>query len=210
MSGREISLWEILNFMQLGADHATLKGKYNLSEEGIQDLYRQLAEAGFLEWTGDEFIVAAKRRIDTKELVTDIRSGVTDVELMEKYKLSSRGLQRVFAKLVDSGAVMADDISGRSIAYDDSVALKRGRGSIRALPILSIDIHEKSNPQIIGRIKDLSEVGVGVRGLEAQVGELKSLLVVPDEFLEGKVAMRGLRLLTFQMAVSYSSKSYSN
>jgi hypothetical protein len=36
----------------------------------------------------------------------------------------------------------------------------------------------------MGRIRDLSEVGVGVRGLEAQVGELKSLLVVPDEFLE--------------------------
>jgi hypothetical protein len=184
MSGREISLWEILKFMKLGSDHATLKRKYNLSEEGLKDLYRQLAAGGFLEWTGEDFIVAAKRRIDTKELVADIRSGVTDVELMEKYKLSSRGLQRVFNKLVDSGSVMVDDISGRSISYDDSVTLKKVRGSVRALPILSIDIHEKNNPQIIGRIKDLSEVGVGVRGLEAQVGELKSLLVVPDEFLE--------------------------
>ena len=36
----------------------------------------------------------------------------------------------------------------------------------------------------MGRIRDLSEVGVGVSGLEAQVGELKSLVVVPDEFLE--------------------------
>ena len=111
-SGREISLWEILKFMKLGADHATLKGKYNLSEEGLQDLYRQLAEARFLEWTGEEFIVAAKRRIDTEELVADIRSGVTDVALVEKYKLSSRGLQRVFTKLLDSGALMADDLSG--------------------------------------------------------------------------------------------------
>jgi hypothetical protein len=184
MSGREIVLWEVLNLMRLGVDHATLKGKYNLSEEGLQDLYKQLAEAGFLEWTGQDFIVAARRRIDARELVADIRSGVTDVELMEKYKLSSRGLQRVFTKLVDCGAVMVDDISGRSISYDDSVALKKGRGSIRALPILSIEIHEKNNPQIMGRIRDLSEVGVGVRGLEAEVGELKSLQIVPDEFLE--------------------------
>jgi uncharacterized protein (DUF433 family) len=183
MSGREISLWEILKFMKLGADHATLKRKYNLSEEGLQDLYKQLAAAGFLEWNGEEFIVAAKRRIDTKELVDDIRTGLTDVALMEKYKLSSRGLQRVFTKLVDSGAVMENDISGRSISYDDSVTLKNVRGSVRALPILSIDIHEEKNPQIMGRITDLSEVGVGVRGLEAQVGELKSLLVVPDESL---------------------------
>ena len=111
MAGREILLWEVLKFMRLGVDHATLKRKYNLSEEGLKDLYRQLAEAGFLEWTGEEFIVAAKRRIDTKELVADIRSGVSDVELMEKYKLSSRGLQRVFTKLVDSGSVTSADLS---------------------------------------------------------------------------------------------------
>src|SRR5271157_393721 len=184
MSGREIVLWEVLKFMRLGVDHATLKGKYNLSEEGLQDLYKQLAEAGFLEWTGEDFIVAAKRRIDTKELVTDIRSNLSDVELMEKYKLSSRGLQRVFSKLADSGAVMADDLSGRSISYDDSVTLKNVRGSIRALPILSIGIHERNIPHIMGRIRDLSEEGVGVRGLVAGVGELKSLVVVPDEFLE--------------------------
>jgi uncharacterized protein (DUF433 family) len=184
MSGSEISLWEVLKFMKLGADHATLKEKYNLSEAGLQDLYKQLAQAGFLEWTGQDFIVAAKRRIDTKEIIADIRSGGTDVELMEKYKLSSRGLQRVFTKLVDSTVLTGDDLSGRNISYDDSVTLKKVRASIRALPILSIDIYEKDNPQIMGRIRDLSEVGVGVTGLEAQVGELKSLLVFPDEFLE--------------------------
>ncbi|MGO9570333.1 MAG: hypothetical protein ACLP5H_22610 [Desulfomonilaceae bacterium] len=184
MSGREISLWEILKFMKLGADHATLKRKYNLSEEGIQDLYEQLAQAGFLEWTGQEFIVSAKRRIDTKELVSDIRSNLSDAELMEKFKLSSRGLQRVFTKLIDSGAVMEDDLSGRSISYDDSVTLQKVRGSIRALPILSMGVYERINPQIIGRIRDLSEVGVGVSGLEAQVDELKSLVVVPDDFLD--------------------------
>jgi hypothetical protein len=184
MPGREITLWEVLKFMKLGADHAALKRKYNLSEEGLKDLYKQLAEAGFLEWTGEEFIVAAKRRIDTKELIADIRSGVADVELMEKYKLSSRGLQRVFNKLVDSGSAMAADLSGRSMSYDDSVTLKKVRVSIRALPILSIGIYESTNPEIIGRIRDLSEVGVGVRGLVAEVGELKNLVVVPDEFLD--------------------------
>jgi|GEM_PF-5120400 len=53
MPGSEISVWEVLKFMKLGADHATLKRKYNLSEEGLQDLYRQLSAAGFLEWTGE-------------------------------------------------------------------------------------------------------------------------------------------------------------
>jgi hypothetical protein len=90
MSGREVLLWEVLRFMRLGVDHAILKRKYNLSEEGLKDLDRQLAEAGFLEWTGEEFVVAAKRSIDTKDIVANIYSGATDVQLMEKYKLSSR------------------------------------------------------------------------------------------------------------------------
>ncbi|MGO9566197.1 MAG: PilZ domain-containing protein [Desulfomonilaceae bacterium] len=184
MHESEISLWEVLKLMKLGASRTILKEKYNLSEEGLRDLYKQLAQAGFLEWDGQDFVLAAKRRIDTNELVTDIHSGLTDVELMEKYKLSSRGLQRVFTKLVDSGAVMADDLTGRSVSYDDSVTLKKVRGSVRALPILSIDIYEKNYPQIMGRIRDLSEFGVGVRGLVAEVGDLKSLVVVPDEFLE--------------------------
>jgi hypothetical protein len=161
MPETEISLWEVLKLMKLGAGNTILKEKYNLSEEGLQDLYRQLAQAGFLEWNGQEFVLAAKRSIDTNEVVADIRSGATDVELMEKYKLSSRGLQRLFAKLVEAGAVMPDDISCRSISYDDSVTLRKVRGSIRALPILSIGIYENDNPQIMGRIRDLSELGVG-------------------------------------------------
>jgi uncharacterized protein (DUF433 family) len=184
MAGREIILWEVLNFMKLGADHETLKEKYNLSEAGLQDLYKQLAQAGFLEWTGEQFIVATKRRIDTKQLVADIRSNLTDVELMEKYKLSSRGLQRVFSKLVASGAAMPDELSGRNISYDDSVTLKKVRGSIRALPILSIRIHEEDTPNMIGRIRDLSEDGVGVSGLVAEVDDFKRFVVIPDEFLE--------------------------
>jgi uncharacterized protein (DUF433 family) len=150
MSGREISLWEILKFMKLGADHATLKRKYNLSEEGLKDLYRQLAAAGFLECTGQEFTVSAKRRIDTKKLVADIRSNLSDAELMEKYRLSSRGLQRVFTKLVNSGSVVAADLSGRSLLYDDSVTLKKVRGSVRAIPILSMGVYDRINPQTIG------------------------------------------------------------
>src|SRR5271157_5711354 len=159
MPGREIILWELLKFMRLGVDHATLKKKYSLSDEGLKDLYRQLAAAGFLEWTGEEFIVTAKRRIDTKELVADIRSNLSDAELMEKYKLSSRGLQRVFTKLVNFGSVVAADLSGRSLLYDDSVTLRKVRGAVRAIPILSMGVYERINPQIIGRITDLSEVG---------------------------------------------------
>ncbi len=45
------------------------------------------------------------RHISARNLVNDIRRGLTRLELMDKYELTSRGLHRVFGKLVDAGAV---------------------------------------------------------------------------------------------------------
>ncbi len=44
-----------------------------------------------------------KKVIEAKLVLEDIRSGVSDLELMAKYKLSSKGLQSLFKKLGDAG-----------------------------------------------------------------------------------------------------------
>jgi uncharacterized protein (DUF433 family) len=45
----------------------------------------------------------AKQRIDAKRALEDIRSGASDSTLMERYRLSRRGLQSLFKKLEASG-----------------------------------------------------------------------------------------------------------
>ncbi len=42
------------------------------------------------------------RKISAKELVKDIKSGMSDAELMEKHQLSAKGLEGLFKKLVES------------------------------------------------------------------------------------------------------------
>jgi hypothetical protein len=44
-----------------------------------------------------------KRTINAKEAVSDIRSGMTADELMQKYRLSAKGLDVLFGKLVQAG-----------------------------------------------------------------------------------------------------------
>jgi competence protein ComGC len=45
----------------------------------------------------------AKRTINAKEILADIKAGMNDASLMEKYELSEKSLQSVFKKLIDAG-----------------------------------------------------------------------------------------------------------
>ncbi len=45
-------------------------------------------------------------------------------------------------------------------------------------------IYEASRPEIHGTVRDISEEGVGVAGIEANRGEVKTLVVLGDELGE--------------------------
>ena len=56
-----------------------------------------------------------KRKIKAKEIVNDIREGMSDSQLMEKHSLSSKGLQSVFRKLVDAKAITPREVFNRAL-----------------------------------------------------------------------------------------------
>ncbi|MBI4965009.1 MAG: YIP1 family protein [Desulfomonile tiedjei] len=55
-----------------------------------------------------------KQKISAKELLKDIKSGMGDTDLMEKYGLSSKGLESAFKKLLEVGVLDASLLKGRS------------------------------------------------------------------------------------------------
>jgi uncharacterized protein (DUF433 family) len=179
MSGREIRLQEILKYIKLGIDDAALKEQYKLSEQGLKSLHEKLFESGFLRREGRRYFIPGKRRINTAEVVRDILSGATDLELMEKYRVSSRKLQRVFSKLVNMGAITREDLSHRNDP-DQNLAKPELRGSTRTIPILSPSIYEKANPENRGMVRDLSDEGIGARGITAELDEVKTLVIAPE------------------------------
>ena len=183
MSERNIALREVLKDIKLGIDDAALKERYKLSEQGLKSLYDQLLESGLLEKEGEHYFIAGKRRISSAEIVTDILSGLTDLELMKKYKLSSHKLQKVFSKLVDAGTLTRQELSDRDSPQSYQTDMWP-RTAPRVFSILSAIIYDKANPQNRGTIRDLSDEGVGTRGLTVQPDETKTLIVEPDSFLE--------------------------
>jgi hypothetical protein len=54
-----------------------------------------------------------KRKITAREVLRDIRFGLSDQDLMEKYTLSAQGLQSVFHKLVNAGAITQPELDDR-------------------------------------------------------------------------------------------------
>jgi hypothetical protein len=51
-----------------------------------------------------------QKTVSAKEILADIKRGMDDSALMEKYQLSEKGLQSVFIRLVDLGAVTQEEL----------------------------------------------------------------------------------------------------
>ena len=64
-----------------------------------------------------------KTRIDAKQAIDDIRTGMSDAALMEKFNISSRGLQSLFKKLVSSGLLKQSEIDVRAMQQEESVII---------------------------------------------------------------------------------------
>lgn len=180
---KRISAAKLLRDIRQGITNKDLMEKYNLTRWGLKKAFTQMTEAG-IAFFDDRAQERVKLRIRTSEVLRDIRSGMTELEIMAKYGLSSRGLQSTFWKLVRSGALTWDDLLSIYPNMEDSVTLQRTRNSVRSYPILGIRVYEEGNSENRGKIKDLSEKGFGVIGIVAAVGERKTLVLVPDELFE--------------------------
>lgn len=62
-----------------------------------------------------------RRRIMAKDLVRDIRAGLDDGALMQKYRLTEVGLSRIFDKLIEADLLNVDELWSRSQLSDTLV-----------------------------------------------------------------------------------------
>ena len=64
-----------------------------------------------------------RRRIDAKDIVKDLRSRMTEAQIMDKYRLSARGLQSVLKKVLEAGLITQSEYDWRPVNYEDIVIL---------------------------------------------------------------------------------------
>ena len=71
---------------------------------------------------GGVHVATPKRKIKAKPFVYDLRTGMGDEDLMEKYALSPLQLRKVLGKLVNAGAVDEMEVFMRSSLSDSTVS----------------------------------------------------------------------------------------
>jgi uncharacterized protein (DUF433 family) len=163
-------VWQkIVKDIARGMTDSELSQKYNLSAVQLRSTFRQLAKL-------------RERRIQM--LVEDLRSGMTNSELIQKYKLSTEGLASARKFVVKARATDRDELETLGSFDDGDITVQDSRGTPRNHPIPVVTICEDGKPDKRYLVRDISEKGVGITGIGAQIDEMKSLAVVGDDFGE--------------------------
>jgi len=160
---------EIVKDIARGMSDSELTQKYNLSRDQLRSIFKQLAN------------VRAKR---IQTLASDLRSGMARSELMEKYQLSAETLASSLKRLVKANAITSAEFETFRYFDGEQRTERDSRGAPRNHPIPVVTICEVGKPGTRYLVRDISENGIGITGITAQVDEMKSLAVVGDEFGE--------------------------
>jgi hypothetical protein len=128
---------------------------------------------------------------DDSYLIDDIRRGLTDSELMQKYQISAANLRRKILDFTRDNVVSSADIYWRPILYDTDVSEGERRAIPRyplklLLPVKEIGSLESTPAFLI----DISEKGGCVQGITAQPGAKVVLEIDP----QGMVRANEIRL----------------
>lgn len=73
------------------------------------------------EWT--EVDSVAKKEINAKDFMSDVEAGLDDASLMRKYKLSPKGLDSTFRKLLTVGLISRLELAARRTGQEETVDL---------------------------------------------------------------------------------------
>ncbi|HMK34889.1 MAG TPA: PilZ domain-containing protein [Desulfomonilaceae bacterium] len=119
-----------------------------------------------------------KRTIKVRELIRDLRSGFTASQLMNKYKLSTKNMRLLFRKLLEVNAVNKTELDEWSSLYQCSIQASIRRIRRRRIKFL-LRIFEAGNPLEYGFVRDLSENGLCIEGIDAGVGDVKTFIIRP-------------------------------
>lgn len=126
--------------------------------------------------------MSPKRKVKAQEIVADIRSGMTQRQLMDKYSISVNSLHNLLRKLVDFKAVQKSEVQALLAPTPEELAIRETRKEPRHYVFVPLPIYDVSNLMDEGQVVDLSESGLRITGLRAKVGEKKQFLLQANDF----------------------------
>jgi len=180
MSVSKVDSQAVLDDIRSGLDDHELMVRHGLSSDALQGLYKNLVEQGLLKRMDRFGLAPPERTISAREVVADLRSGMRMSDLMQKFDLSLEGLQGIVSVLVDTGSISRDEIYGDLFLEQDCVLPESFRQLHRYYLDFEIPIYNASKPEAQGRIRDITDDGIGTVGLKAEVDRIETFVVLGD------------------------------
>jgi hypothetical protein len=125
-----------------------------------------------------------KRVIRARDFVQDIQCGMSNSGLRRKYKLSTKGLRTVFRKLLDARILTKNDILRRFLNTRSLRHMRNSRRFQRKRIQYPLVVCDAETPELKGFVRDISEKGIAVEGIEADRGDLRALAIPSNELAE--------------------------
>lgn len=181
---KHINARQLQEDVRAGLSDEQLTEKYALSRGALEDLRKQMDRLGLLHRPLEKDRLPAKIFIRVPEIVNDIRSGTTPKELMRNYRLSARGIRWVSMMLVSSGAITWQEICENICSKIEELVPDKTRSQRRYPVDFAVPVYDIDRPERIGKLRDVSEAGMGIQGIRSEVGKTKTLVVSAEEFGE--------------------------
>jgi hypothetical protein len=122
--------------------------------------------------------------IQAREIIADIRSGMSDGELMGKYRLNAKGLESAFSKLVNSGLLNVEEIYGHQREGEDTVIVDDLTLIPRHFLTVAVPLYEMGVPEAEGVLSEITERGMTIKGIPSRVGEIKTFVIPCRKFIK--------------------------
>lgn len=191
----KIKARDVVRDIRSGMTDSQLMENYKLSAKGLQSLMLKLVEAKAITEAEIHHRRAAYhdttviQRMREEDLINDIRSRMSDADLMKKYALSSEGLRRMFQTLIEANAITVEDLYATSSSVHDTVFVENMRELPRHYLAMAVDIYESERPEIRGMLSNISERGIATTGMSARVGDTKTFVIPAGEFIKADPIM---------------------
>jgi two-component system, cell cycle sensor histidine kinase and response regulator CckA len=127
--------------------------------------------------------MTTEKKIKAGDIAKDLRSGLSDAELMTKYQLSIKGLLNLYKSALDARIIVASELQSRFASCESLIALEDCRSLPRLTVRKSIEIYEYEKPETRGFVADVTEKGLRVEALECRTGEIRTFVVPAHETL---------------------------
>jgi len=123
-----------------------------------------------------------KRKIRAKLIRDDIASGLTELDLMEKYDLSLNELLKLFREMIKTGIATHEELYEKFAWYEEIADQPNQRRARRASLSLRLPIYDL----LLGRngnLIDISLSGLRVAGMEYEIGDTTTFYLPTDVFM---------------------------